>query len=55
MTWKTCSPIVKFVDKVYHTGVTLSQQAMTALESRFERLPALAKWFVRIVPLPNLC
>jgi hypothetical protein len=55
MTWKACSPIVKFVDKIYHTGVALSQQAMTALETRFQRLPALAKWFVRIVPLSLRC
>ena len=55
MTWKAASPIVKFVDKVYRTGVALSQQAMTAWESRFERLPTLAKWFVRIVPRSLAC
>ena len=51
MTWKTFSPVVRFVDKVYQTGVALSQQAMTSLEVRFQRLPSLAKWFVRIAPL----
>jgi hypothetical protein len=55
MTWKTSSPIVKFVDKVYRTGVALSQQAMAALETRFDRLPTLPKWFVRIVPLDRSC
>lgn len=55
MTWKACTPIVKFVDKVYHTGVSLSQQAMAALETRFLRLPDLPKWFVRIVPLSLRC
>jgi hypothetical protein len=51
MTWKTFSPVVKFVDKVYQSGVALSQQAMAILEHRFQRLPSLAKWFVRIAPL----
>jgi hypothetical protein len=55
MTWKTHSPIVKFVDKIYQTGVALSQQAMAALETRFDRLPGLGKWFVRIVPLALRC
>jgi hypothetical protein len=55
MTWKDCSPIVKFVDKVYSTRVALSQQAMAALETRFQRLPALSKWLVRLVPLAQSC
>lgn len=55
MTWKDASPIVKFVDKVYRKGIALSQQAMAALETRFQRLPALPKWFVRIVPLSLQC
>ena len=55
MTWKTYSPIVKFVAKVYQTGVALSQQAMATLETRFDRLPGLGKWFVRIVPLALRC
>lgn len=51
MSWKSLSPVVKFVDKVYHSGVALSQQAMAILELRFQRLPSLAKWFVTIAPL----
>jgi hypothetical protein len=50
MTDNGFSPIVKFIDRVYQTGVHLSQQAMTALEARFQRLPALGKWFVQIAP-----
>jgi hypothetical protein len=55
MSWKDGSPLLKFVDKVYRKGVALSQQAMAVLETRFQRLPALSKCFVRIVPLPQTC
>lgn len=51
MTYNGFSPIVNFVEKAYHTGIRLSQRAMTALEKRFQRLPGLDKWFVRIIPL----
>jgi hypothetical protein len=50
MTYNGFSPIVKFINRTYQTGVRLSQQAMSALESRLDRLPMLAKWFVKIVP-----
>jgi hypothetical protein len=43
---------VQWLNKVYPTGVRLTQKQMAQLEHRFERLPGLAKWFVRIVPLP---
>jgi len=43
MTWKSASPLVKLVDKVYQTGVALSQQAMSVLERCFQRLPSLGK------------
>jgi transposase len=51
MTYNRVSPVVKFIDRAYQAGVHLTQQAMTALESRFQRLPGLGKWFVQIVPL----
>lgn len=50
MTYKDLSPLVKFIDHSYQTGIRLSQQAMAALEHRLDRLPLLDKWFVRIVP-----
>jgi hypothetical protein len=52
MTWHGRHPVVQLVDKLYHTGVSLTQKAMAELETRFERLPGLEKWFVRISPLP---
>lgn len=51
MTWKQQTPIVRFVKKVYQTGVKLTQKAMNLLEKRFERLAGLEKWFVTIRPL----
>jgi hypothetical protein len=51
LVWRGRHPWVQLVTTTYHTGVRLSQQAMQQLEQRLERLPALPKWFVRIVPL----
>jgi transposase len=52
MTFRGRRPLVQWLKKVYLTGIRLSQKQMAQLEHRFERLPGLAKWFVRIVPLP---
>jgi hypothetical protein len=51
MIFRGQPPVVRFVSTVYHTGVRLTQTEMTRLEQRFQRLPGLAKWFVRIVPM----
>jgi hypothetical protein len=53
MTYNGVHPVVEIVKKTYHTGVKLTQKAMDELEKRFERLPGLEKYFVRISPLPN--
>jgi transposase len=52
MTWNGCHPVVKLVDKIYQTGVRLSQNEMKELEKRFQRLSGLEKWFVLIEPIP---
>lgn len=52
MTWSGSHPTVQWVQRVYHTGVRLTQKMMNQLEQRFERLPGLEKWFVKIHPLP---
>ena len=52
MTWKGIHPVVKLVNKTYPKGVKLTRKAMDALEKRFERLPGLDKWFVKIAPVP---
>jgi hypothetical protein len=50
--WRTQQPIVTLVDRIYKTGVRLTQKAMTQLEQRFDRLAGLEKWFVAISPIP---
>jgi hypothetical protein len=53
MTYKGQQPVVKFLKKVYCTDVSLTQKEMAKLEKHFGRLPRLAKWFVRIEPIPS--
>jgi hypothetical protein len=53
MTYNGLSPVVKFIDKTYRTGVHLTQQAMKILEKRLLRLPTLPKWFLHIIPHPR--
>ena len=50
MTWKGKHPVVKLVETVYETGVSLAQKAMEAVEAQIRRLPQLPKWFVTISP-----
>jgi len=50
MTWNGTHPVVELVTTAYQTGVTLTQEAMEAVEARLKRLPKLGKWFVDIVP-----
>jgi hypothetical protein len=50
MTYNGFYPVVTVVEKVYETGVRLTQKAMRKLEERLYRLPGLEKWFVTILP-----
>ncbi len=50
MTWKGKKPIVKLVDKVYQTGVSLEKKVMANYEKVLERLEGLEKYFVKIRP-----
>lgn len=52
MTWKGTPPSVALVTTTYQTGVTLTKEAMEAVEATIKRLPHLEKWFVDIVPTP---
>jgi transposase len=54
MTWKGTHPLVELVTTTYQTGVTLTKEAMAAVEAQITRLPGLEKWFVDIVPSPPL-
>jgi len=53
MTYNGVHPVVEVVTTTYQTGVKLSQKAMASLEERFEPLPGLEKYFVRIAPLSS--
>src|SRR5262244_2931273 len=53
MTWKGTHPFVTLVTTTYQTGVTLTKEAMEAVEAKLKRLPHLGKWFVDIVPTPS--
>ena len=48
MTYNGISPIVKLVDKVYTTGVTLTTSEMEEVEKKIVRLDGLEKWSVRV-------
>jgi hypothetical protein len=48
LTFKGKNPVVKFITKVYSTGVKLTQEAMAEVEKQINRLPELKKWFVKI-------
>lgn len=50
MTWKGARPTVALVTTTYERGVTLTKEAMAAVESRLTRHPTLGKWFVDIHP-----
>ena len=47
-------PVVTAVTQRYRTGVTLSQEAMTALERRLIGETRLGKWFLSIAPEAHL-
>ncbi len=52
MTWKGAHPVVEVVTTTYHNGVTLTKEAMAAVEAQLHRLPDLGKWFVDILYQP---
>ena len=52
MTWKGRHPLVEVVTTTYQTGVTLTKEALTAVEAQIDRLPRLDKWFVDILYQP---
>ena len=52
MTWNSHHPqLVKLITKVYQNGVKLTKKQMKKLETRFQRLGGLSKWFVKISPI----
>jgi len=52
MVWKGLHPVVALVTTTYRTGVTLTKDAMAAVEAQVTRLRDLDKWFVTIPYVP---
>ena len=52
MTWKGAPPSVALVTTAYERGVTLTKEAMAAVEAQLVRHPTRGKWFVDILPTP---
>lgn len=50
MTWKGRHPVVGLVTTAYRTGVTLTKEAMAAVEAQLTRHATLGKWFVDLPP-----
>jgi Rhodopirellula transposase DDE domain len=50
MTWKGTHPTVALVTTTYERGVTLTKEAMAAVEAHLIRHPTLGKWFLDIPP-----
>jgi Rhodopirellula transposase DDE domain len=48
LTFKGKNPTVALIDRIYHTGVKLTEEAMAEVEKQIQRLPNLKKWFVEI-------
>ncbi len=53
MTWKDVHPLVEGVTTAYASGVTLTKEAMAAVEAQVTRLCHLDKWFVDILSVPG--
>ena len=49
MTWKGMNPIVSFIDKIYQTGITLSEQEFEEISPFIQRNPAIEKWDIDIL------
>ncbi len=50
MTWKGIEPVVKFIDKVYEKGISLSKKEMAECNKRINRSNTIPKWDVYIEP-----
>lgn len=51
MTWKGVKPVVHLWNRVYRTGVRLTEKEMKPYEQRIKRSDRLPKWDVIIEPL----
>jgi hypothetical protein len=50
MTPRSRSPIVHLLDRVYETGIRLTQRAFRPIAARLQRSATLPKWSLTIQP-----
>lgn len=50
MTWKNKNPEVKYVEKLYKTGITVAKKIMKIYESMLDRMTGIEKWSLEINP-----
>jgi hypothetical protein len=50
MTWKGKNPEVKYIDKIYETGIKVNKHIMKLYESVLERMTGIEKWYLEINP-----
>jgi len=50
VTWQGIHLVVELSRKIYKKGISLSKEAMQAVEARLERHPELPKWDILIRP-----
>jgi hypothetical protein len=50
MTWKGLHPVVEISRTIYEKGVSLTKEAMQAVEARLLRNPQLPKWDILVLP-----
>ena len=48
MTWKGKNPDIKYIEKIYETGVTLTKNIMKVYVSMLDRMIGIEKWFLEI-------
>jgi Rhodopirellula transposase DDE domain len=49
MTWKGMNPIVSFIDKIYQTGIKISDEEFEEISPFIQKNPDLKKWDVKIL------
>ena len=54
MTYRGLKPTVRKVTKVYRKGISVTKNTMRDIEARLERTEGLERWFIKIVPQPQI-
>lgn len=50
MTYKSIKPTVRFIQKTYRAGISVTKKEMKKVEDKLERKEGLEKWFITIYP-----